>query len=114
MSVKDWIDLGSKIITVILIPLFTYYNKSINNKIDSSSEKTENLVNELRKDMQERDKKRDDEISELRKELKNLQINLPKEYVLREDFIRVTNNIENKLVDINSKIDEFIKYIKEG
>ena len=43
------------------------------------------------------DKKNADDIAAVRSELGDLKADLPLVYVVREDFIRVSNNIDSKL-----------------
>ena len=43
------------------------------------------------------DKKNADDIAAVRSELGDLKADLPLVYVVREDFIRVSNNIDQKL-----------------
>ena len=43
------------------------------------------------------DKKNADDIAAVRSELGDLKADLPLDYVVREDFIRVSNNIDSKL-----------------
>lgn len=52
-----------------------------------------NAVTELKKV----DKEHADEIAKVRGELNDLKADLPLIYVTREDFIRVSNNIDQKL-----------------
>lgn len=51
------------------------------------------------------DKRNAEEIATLRNELNDLKSDLPLVYTLREDFIRVMNNVD-------SKLDELIKNYK--
>ena len=48
-------------------------------------------------ELKAQDKENADEIAKVEKELNSLKADLPLIYVTREDFIRVSNNIDHKL-----------------
>lgn len=59
-----------------------------------------NVIGELKgaiTELKAQDKENADEIAKVEKELNSLKADLPLIYVTREDFIRVSNNIDHKL-----------------
>lgn len=59
-----------------------------------------NAIGELKgaiTELKAQDKENADEIAKVEKELNSLKADLPLIYVTREDFIRVSNNIDHKL-----------------
>lgn len=59
-----------------------------------------NAIGEMKaavSELKEADKKNDEEIAAVRTELGELKADLPLVYTTREDFIRVSNNIDSKL-----------------
>ena len=59
-----------------------------------------NAIGELKgaiTELKAQDKENADEIAKVEKELNSLKADLPLIYVPREDFIRVSNNIDHKL-----------------
>lgn len=59
-----------------------------------------NAIGELKgaiTELKTQDKENADEIAKVEKELNSLKADLPLIYVTREDFIRVSNNIDHKL-----------------
>ena len=59
-----------------------------------------NAIGELKgaiTELKAQDKENADEIAKVEKELNSLKADLPLIYVTREDFIRVSNNIDQKL-----------------
>lgn len=59
-----------------------------------------NAIGEMKaavSELKAQDKENADEIAKVEKELNSLKADLPLIYVTREDFIRVSNNIDHKL-----------------
>ncbi len=87
-------------ITMIILGLLGFFIKRTLDKLEKSSE-------DLSLKLSEVNQKYDKEVDKLRCELNDLKNDLPFIYVLREDFLRVMNNVEEKL-------DKITNYILEG
>lgn len=76
--------------TLCGIGAITYFLKKTLAGLEKRIEATESKVDVV-------ENKLEGKIGELEKELDDLKSDLPFIYVTREDFIRVTNNVDNKL-----------------
>lgn len=54
------------------------------------------------------------DIQKVKNELNDLKSDLPFVYVLREDFIRTLNNVDNKMNNIDGKIDKLLEIRGKG
>lgn len=54
------------------------------------------------------------DIQRVKNELNDLKSDLPFVYVLREDFIRTLNNVDNKMNNIDGKIDKLLEIKGKG
>lgn len=54
------------------------------------------------------------DIQKVKNELNDLKSDLPFVYVLREDFIRTLNNVDNKMNNIDGKIDKLLEIKGKG
>jgi len=90
--------------TVILFALgaITYFIKSAVEDLKKS------LVNNDQK-VKAIDDKHSKNFDKLQDELNELKSDLPIIFVLKEDFIRTLNNVEGKMGNIDSKIDQLIR-----
>lgn len=77
---------GFQLLITGMIGAITYFWKKQSDRIDAGMKKLSDRVEQV-------DAKRD----ELQKELAALKADLPLVYVLREDFLRVMNNVDAKL-----------------
>ncbi|HWP52221.1 MAG TPA: hypothetical protein VN626_11045 [Clostridia bacterium] len=77
---------GFQLLITGMIGAITYFWKKQSDRIDAGMKKLSDRVEQV-------DAKRD----ELQKELAALKADLPLVYVLREDFLRVMNNVDTKL-----------------
>lgn len=50
------------------------------------------------------------EVKSVRDELNDLRSDLPFVYVLREDYIRTLNNVDNKMNNIDTKLDKLLQF----
>lgn len=57
------------------------------------------------------DKANAEDIRKVREELSDLKSDLPMVYTLREDYIRSTHNVETRIKDLDSKIDNVMRDI---
>lgn len=87
-------------ITMLGIGIIAFFIKRTLDKLEKTSENLGKKIDAMKE-------KYDQEVDELRKEISDLKNDLPFLYVLREDFLRVMNNVEGKL-------DKITNYILEG
>ena len=55
------------------------------------------LVKDIRSSIKEKNQQQDDEICGIKKDLADFKANLPREYVLRDDFVRAVAGMERKV-----------------
>ncbi|MDO4720461.1 MAG: hypothetical protein Q4A78_07340 [Peptostreptococcaceae bacterium] len=87
-------------ITMLGIGIIGFFIKRTLDKLEKTSEHLGKKIDEL-------NEKYDQEVDKLRREISDLKNDLPFLYVLREDFLRVMNNVEGKL-------DKITSYVVEG
>ena len=91
----------------------------INNGIAGNSTKIESIKNDLQQDIQknhdkvnERINKLEDktnaDITEIRQNLNDIKGDFATTFVLREDFFRYMNSMEENIKDTNSKVDKIL------
>lgn len=78
------------IATTTIIGIIAFFIKSTLTRVESNFDK-------LSKKLQEMDERHNHDIDRLNNEINQLKSDLPLVYVLREDFLRVMNNVEHKL-----------------
>ena len=100
--------------TVITVGIGTiaYFMKK---QMDESKKADESLVNEIKEIRSEFERKLESEKeksqqrdSELSKQINDLNTSMPFVYVLKEDWIRVSNATEEKIKGIDNKIDKIL------
>lgn len=64
------------------------------------------LVQDTRKSMQEKQKHQESETEAVKKDLADFKAVMPRQYVLREDFIRSTATLEAKIDGVSRDIGE--------
>lgn len=103
----------------ILIFLLKHSFNQINNGIAGNSTKIESIKNDLQQDIQknhdkvnERINKLEDktnaDITEIRQNLNDIKGDFATTFVLREDFFRYMNSMEENIKDTNSKVDKIL------
>lgn len=110
---------------VILVFLLKHSFNQINNGIAGNSTKIESIKNDLQQDIQknhdkvnERINKLEDktnaDITELRQNLNDIKGDFATTFVLREDFFRYMNSMEENIKDTNSKVDKILLIVTDG
>ena len=103
----------------ILVFLLKHSFNQINNGIAGNSTKIESIKNDLQQDIQknhdkvnERINKLEDktnaDITEIRQNLNDIKGDFASTFVLREDFFRYMNSMEENIKDTNSKVDKIL------
>ena len=109
----------------ILVFLLKHSFNQINNGIAGNSTKIESIKNDLQQDIQknhdkvhERINKLEDktnaDITELRQNLNDIKGDFATTFVLREDFFRYMNSMEENIKDTNSKVDKILLIVTDG
>lgn len=109
----------------ILVFLLKYSFNQINNGIAGNSTKIESIKNDLQQDIQknhdkvnERINKLEDktnaDITEIRQNLNDIKGDFATTFVLREDFFRYMNSMEENIKDTNSKVDKILLIVTDG
>lgn len=73
-------------------------NKQIQERIEQNDKKVNERIDRL-------EQKNDEDIQGIRSEISQMKADLPVVYVLREDYIRVANNMEENIKELGRKID---------
>ncbi len=89
-------------ITLLALGAISYFIKGAMSDIKKGI-----AANDLR--VKELDLKHTQNYSALKDELNDLKSDLPLIFVLKEDFIRTLNNVEGKIGNIDTKIDQLIR-----
>lgn len=76
--------------------------------IDNVSDEMGDKINNLEKKIYEDMGKTKQDIKKVENELSQLKADIPIVYVLREDFVRSLNNVDNKMNSIENKIDKIL------
>ena len=103
----------------ILVFLLKHSFNQINHGIAGNSTKIESIKNDLQQDIQknhdkvnERINKLEDktnaDITEIRQNLNDIKGDFATTFVLREDFFRYMNSMEENIKDTNSKVDKIL------
>lgn len=98
--IKKWIDGVEKSNSEIQKKIETG-NKEIREKIDSNDAKVNERIDKL-------EKRTDADIQSIRKEINGMKSDFPITYVLREDYIRIMNNVETNIKEVDKKIDALL------
>lgn len=98
------IALGGGVMTYFIKKWFAGIEEG-NRKIQERIEQNDKKVNERIDRLEE---KNDEDIQGIRSEISQMKENLPLVYVLREDYIRLANNIEKNIHELGKKIDTLL------
>ncbi|MFR5193216.1 MAG: hypothetical protein ACLTFZ_11625 [Lachnospiraceae bacterium] len=109
----------------VLVFLVKHSFNQINNGIAGNSTKIESIKNDLQQDIQknhdkvnERINKLEDktnaDITEIRQNLNDIKGDFATTFVLREDFFRYMNSMEENIKDTNSKVDKILLIVTDG
>lgn len=98
------IALGGGVLTYFIKRWFSSIeqgNREIQNRIEQNDKKVNERIDRL-------EQKNDGDIQGIRSEISQMKADLPFTYVLREDYIRVANNMEANIKELGRKIDELL------
>lgn len=109
----------------VLIFLIKHSFNQINDGIAGNSTKIESIKNDLQQDIKknhdkvnERIDKLEDktnkDITELRQNINDIKGDFATTFVLREDFFRYMNSMEENIKDTNSKVDKILLIVTDG
>jgi len=90
-------------VTALVIGGFGFFFKSLLSELKNGIKKNDEKVKEVEVNL-------GCDIKKLKDELNDLKSDLPFVYVLREDFIRSLNNVDNKMNNIDGKLDKLLQY----
>ncbi|MGN0710509.1 MAG: hypothetical protein ACI4LO_02020 [Anaerovoracaceae bacterium] len=82
-------------------------SKSTDEAIVKQLKETQEKIESERKESQQRD-------NELAKQINDLKAEMPMIYVLREDWIRVSNATDEKISKMDSKVDKILSILGTG
>lgn len=100
---EGFLNWGIQSAVMLGIGAIGYFLKQNSKKIDERIDQNELKIEKM-------DEKIDGKVNALEEKLSNLKEELPEKYVLRDDFIRATSNIDQKL----DKIYDMISIKKGG
>lgn len=100
---EGFLNWGIQSAIMIGIGAIAYFIKQNSSKIDIRIDQNEAKIEKL-------EEKIDTKVSALEEKFSNLKEELPKEYVIRDDFIRAMSNVDQKL----DKIYDIITSKKGG
>lgn len=100
---EGFLNWGIQSAVMLGIGAIGYFLKENSKKIDERIDQNELKIEKM-------DEKIDGKVNALEEKLSNLKEELPEKYVLRDDFIRATSNIDQKL----DKIYDMISIKKGG
>lgn len=69
------------------------------------------LLRDIRSSVKDQQKDQRDAIEEVKKDLANFKEQVPKEYVLRDDFVRAIAGIEHKIDRLAKDVSETLKVL---
>lgn len=98
------IALGGGVLTFFIRGWFNNLKEStdgIKKQIKENDEKTNKRIDKLEDEM-------DGEIESIKKELTNIKGDFATTFVLREDFFRSMNGVEDRMRSIDNKIDKLL------
>lgn len=81
-------------------------NAKIRERIEQNDEKVNERIDRL-------EQKNDEDIQKIKGELSQMKADLPIVYVLREDYIRVADNMEKNMKELGRKIDLLLMNSKD-
>lgn len=104
-------DVMAGVITVAL-GVITFFLKTWIDGIKASAEETKKLIKENDEKVNKRIDKLEDEtdrdIANIKQELNDIKGDFSTMFVLREDFFRALNGVENSIRSIDSKMDKIL------
>lgn len=99
------------------VGLLIWFLKNWVGTLTGSIQKVEEKLTEQNDRINERieklEEKQDREIKELAQEVKDMKIDFPTMFVLREDFFRAMNGTEDKMGKMDQKLDQLLLMAKK-
>lgn len=109
-------DVMAGIITIAL-GVLTFFIKSWFDGVNESSEQIKKMVREnddtINRRIDRLEEKHEKMITGLQEELTAVEKDFPVVYVQRDDFFRSMNSVENKMNNIDGKIDRLLMQIQK-
>lgn len=113
-TMNEFLTWGIQTAVGISIAVLAYFIKKNIDKIEKSIEANEKkidlFVEKYDEKLEKTEEKNDKKFDEIQSTINKLKEDLPKEYVIRDDFIRAMSNVDQKL----DKIYDIITSKKEG
>ncbi len=110
-------DVMASIITIVL-GVLTFFIKSWFNGVNQSNEQLKKMVKEnddaINKRIDRLEEKHEKMINDLQEEVTAVEKDFPVVYVQRDDFFRSMNSVENKMNNIDGKIDRLLMQIQNN
>lgn len=117
------IGAGASLLCTLVVGALTYFMKrtlaSLEDADKRNAEALKDEVRERERAIREEARRREESIKEESRErerifekltetLGKLQMDIPRDYALRSDLIRITNNMEDKITGMDQKIDRVL------
>lgn len=110
-------DVMAGVITIIL-GVLTFFIKSWFNGVNQSNEQLKKMVKEnddaINCRIDKLEEKHEKMINDLQEEVTAVEKDFPVVYVQRDDFFRSMNSVENKMNNIDGKIDRLLMQIQNN
>ena len=107
---EGFLNWGIQSAIMLGIGAIGYFLKQNSKKIDERFERNEYCIEKFDTKVDALEERIDTKVSALEEKFSNLKEELPKEYVIRDDFIRAMSNVDQKL----DKIYDIITSKKGG
>lgn len=113
------------VLGAVLVFLIKHQFGQITNGIAANSKKLEDVRTDLQADIKKNndkvneridkvEEKNNREIAELRQNVNDIKGDFATTFVLREDFFRYMNSMEENIKDTNSKVDKILVMLTDG
>lgn len=110
-------DVMASIITIVL-GVLTFFIKNWFNGVNQSNEQLKKMVKEnddaINRRIDRLEEKHEKMINDLQEEVTAVEKDFPVVYVQRDDFFRSMNSVENKMNNIDGKIDRLLMQIQNN
>lgn len=98
------IGAAASLLCTLVVGALTYFMKRTLASLEKADEKNA-------ADIRAETDRREQAVKDLTGQLNDLQKDMPYVFVLREDFIRITKNLEDKIGDMDRKMDQVLEHI---
>lgn len=96
------------VLGAILVFLLKYQFKEITNGIKRTEDKLQVNNDKINESIDKLESKTDTEIASIKKEIGNIKGDFATSFVLREDFFRSMNGVEDNIRETSRKIDQIL------